>query len=127
MIMDLAPGWKTESERGPDWLFVTLFGPDGDNANAAGMAQRLWQMMQAELKGRLLLELDQLQELPEDLIDELAQLRDDLERRGGVLRLCGLADEHQATLREHDRAYRFAHFRDREQAVRGFYRPGKPR
>ena len=58
MLVDLAPGWKTELDRGPDWLFVRLFGPDSDDADATGVAESLCMMMQQELKGRLLLELE---------------------------------------------------------------------
>jgi anti-anti-sigma regulatory factor len=127
MKVDLAPGWKTELDRGPDWLFVTLYGPDGDHADARGMAESLSMLMHQEMKGRLVLELQELFDMPEDFVEELIQLRDEVDRHGGIMRLCGLAAEHQQVLGRHDTGHRFTPFRDREEAILGFYRPGKPR
>ena len=127
MLVDLAPGWKTELDRGPGWLFVKLYGPDGDEADATGLAESLCSMMRQELKGRLLLELEHVQAIPLDLVDELHLLRDELEREGAILRLCGMAAEHESRLCETDFSQRFTHYRDREEAIAGFYRPGKPR
>ena len=127
MKVDLAPGWKTELDRGPDWLFVRLYGPNGEEADATGMAESLCMMMQQELKGRLLLELEHLYDMPQDFVDELVLLRAELERQGGVLRLCGMAIEHEAVLQQNDPTLHHTHYRDREEAILGFYRPGKPR
>ena len=127
MLLDLAPGWKTELDRGPGWLFVRLYGPDGDEADATGLADSLCSMMRQELKGRLLLEFEHVEGMPLDLVDELHLLRDELERQGAILRLCGLAAEHESRLCESDFSQRFTHYRDREEAIAGFYRPGKPR
>jgi MFS superfamily sulfate permease-like transporter len=127
MLVVLAPGWKTELDRGPGWLFVKLYGPDGDEADAKGLAESLCSMLRQELKGRLLLELEHVQGMPLDLVDELHLLRDELERQGAILRLCGLAAEHESRLCESDFSQRFTHYRDREEAIAGFYRPGKPR
>ena len=127
MLVDLAPGYRTELDRGPGWLFVKLYGPESDDADATGLAESLGMMMRQELKGRLLLELENLLGMPSDLVEELHLLRDDMERRGEILRLCGLAAEHEACLGDSDFSQRFMHYRDREAAIAGFYRPGKPR
>jgi hypothetical protein len=127
MIVDLAPGWKTELDRGPDWLFVRLYGPDGDAADATGIAESLCLLLRQEFMRRVVLELDQLAMLPQDLIDELMLLHDALDREGGMLRLCGLCEEHQEILDQNDFSNRITQFRDREEAVLGFYRPSKPR
>jgi anti-anti-sigma regulatory factor len=127
MKVQLAPGWRTRLEHGPDWLFVKLFGPEGEDADAAGLAESLLTLLREELTRRMVLELDELETVTEDLVDELIQLHDWLEAEGGLLRLCGLSREHQELLREIDGICRLPQFRDREEAVMGFYRPAKPR
>jgi len=127
MRVVLAPGWKTELDRGPDWLFVKLYGPDGNGADATGLAETLGALLRQEFKRRMVLELDELRDMPQDLVNEVMLLHDSLESQGGVLRLCGVATKHQHALEENDSSYRFVPFRDREEAVLGFYRPGKPR
>lgn len=128
MRVVLAPGWKTELDRGPDWLFVKLYGPDSSHADATGLAETLGMLLRQEFKRRMVLELDELLDMPQDLVGEVILLHDALESEGGVLRLCGVSSEHQHALEEGiDTNYRFIPFRDREEAVLGFYRPGKPR
>lgn len=127
MLVDLAPGWKTHLDRGPGWLIVKLYGPDGNDADATGLAECLTTMMRQEFKERLLLELEHLQAMPLDLVRELGLLRDELKRQGAVLRLCGMTPENESRLCENDFSQRFTHYRDREAAIAGFYRPGKPR
>ena len=127
MKVVLAPGWKTELDRGPDWLFVRLYGPYGDEADATGMAESLAMLLRQEFKRRMVLELDELEDMPPDFVEELMLLRETLDQQGGVLRLCGVTPEHQQMLGENDFAGHLNSFRDREEAVLGFYRPSKPR
>jgi anti-anti-sigma regulatory factor len=94
MKVDLAPGWKTSLEHGPNWLFVKLHGPFGDAADASGIADSITLMMQQDLVDRIVLELDELLYMPSDFIRELFDLRERVDREGGLLRLCGLCDEH---------------------------------
>lgn len=127
MLVDLAPGWKTELDRGPGWLFVKLYGPEGDAADATGLAESIRTMMLQEFKERLLLELEHVRDMPLDLVGELHLLRDELERQGAILRLCGMAVEHESRLCQNDFSPHFTHYRNRAEAIAGFYRPGKPR
>jgi hypothetical protein len=127
MLVDLAPGWKTHLDRGPDWLIVKLYGPDGDKADATGLAECLHAMMRQEFKERLLLELDEIRGMPGDFVRELCLLHEELESRGAILRLCGMSAEDESRLCERDASVRFAHYHDREEAITGFFRPGKPR
>lgn len=127
MIVDLAPGWKTELDRGPNWLFVKLYGPDGDRADATGMAEALDMLMKQELVDRIVLELDDLATMPTEFIHELVELHQLLDQQEGILRLSGVSDEHQDILRENRVGHWFPQYRDREQAVMGNFRPGKPR
>lgn len=127
MKVQLAPGWRTKLEHGPEWLFVKLYGPHGEDANATGLAEGLLTLLREELTRRMVVELDELEAVGADLVGELTRLRECLEAEGGLLRLCGLSREHQETLRGIDSLCRLPQFRDREEAVMGFYRPGKPR
>ena len=125
MKVDLAPGWKTELDRGPDWLFVRLFGPEGGHADASGMADSLFSILRQEMKTRLLLECDEILELPRDLIVELLRLQTQIDKHGGVLRLCGLLPSQETLLRRN--GFEPLGYRDRSEAVLGQIRPGKPR
>lgn len=127
MKVVLAPGWKTELDRGPDWLFIKLYGPEGDEADATGIAETLSMLLRQEFKRRMVLELDELVEMPQDLADELMLLQELLDKEGALLRLCGMSNDHGEMLSENDFSGHLNLFRDREEAVLGFYRPSKPR
>ena len=127
MMVDLAPGWKTELDHGPEWLFVRMYGPFGESADATGLAESIQLLMQQEFVRRIVLELDGLGDLPQDFLHELFQLRDLVDSEGGILRLCGLCNMHRMRLSEYDFTQRFVPCRTREDAVHGFYRPNLPR
>ena len=127
MKVDLAPGWKTSLDYGPNWLFIKLHGPFGETADASGIADSIVLMMQQDLVNRIVLELDELLHMPSDFVQELFELRERIDREGGLLRLCGLCEEHWDELETRDFSRRFVPFRNREEAVSGFYRPNKPR
>jgi anti-anti-sigma regulatory factor len=91
------------------------------------MAESLSMLLRQEFKRRLVLELDGLEEMPEDFVGELMLLHEALDKQGALLRLCGMSKEHQETLCQNDLSGHFNWFRDREEAVLGFYRPSKPR
>ncbi len=127
MLIALAPGWKTELDRGPEWLFVKLYGPDSDAADATGLAESLYTLLRQEFKQRLLLELDNIQHMPRDLVIELHLLRDELEREGSLLRVCGLCAEHEVSLSRSEFSPHLLCYPDRDAALLGFFRPSKPR
>lgn len=127
MKVDLAPGWKTELEQGPDWLFVKLYGPDGRTADASGLAETLFLLMYQDLVSRIVLELDGLTALPSDFLREILDLQELLDRDGGVLRICGLCPRFEGALQRRDVARRLTPFRTRNEAVLGLYRPNRPR
>jgi hypothetical protein len=107
MKVDLAPGWKTSLDYGPNWLFIKLHGPFGETADASGIADSIVLMMQQDLVDRIVLELDELLHMPSDFVRELFELRERIDREGGLLRLCGLCEEHWDELKTRDFSRRF--------------------
>jgi hypothetical protein len=127
MSVDLAPGWKVVLDHGPDWLFIQLHGPFGETADATGLADSIDLLMEQDLVHRAVLELEELNDLPEDFLLEMSMLWDRISRKGGVVRLCGLNDELRELLGERDFMQRFTPYRNRDEAVLGLYRPNRPR
>ncbi|MEE3368587.1 MAG: hypothetical protein VX346_04500 [Planctomycetota bacterium] len=115
MTHTLAGQWSVECNRGPDWLFVRLSAtPDSQSGGYAGLADSLDQLLRAELLRRLLVELDQVENLTEELIAELESLRCRLETSGGLLRISGVG---AASLPANDRQHHLAHYPTRRAAV----------
>ena len=115
MTQTLAGQWSVKCSRGPDWLFVRLSAtPDSQSGGYAGLADSLDQLRRAELLRRLLVELDQVENLTEELVAELESLRCLLETSGGLLRISGVGD---ASLPANDRQHHLAHYPTRRAAV----------
>lgn len=127
MKVDLAPGWKTELDHGPEWLFIRLYGPEGDAADATGVAESIELMMQQELVHRVIVELEHIESLPADLLQEFVALHKRLDGGNGIFRLCGLIEPLRDVLQRNYAARCLSHFDDRQQAIMGSFRPGKPR
>ena len=127
MKVQLAPGWQTELDHGPDWLFVKLYGPHGEDADTRTLAVSLHVLLDEESARRMVLELDEVEAISADFVHELLDLYDRLGAKGRLLRVCGVSCEHQKAIREVDCLCRLPQFRDRKEAVMGFHRPGKPR
>ena len=103
-------------ERGPDWLFVRLR-PDQDHLD--GVAERLWSLLDKHFIYRLVLEMDEVDFLPSQLIGQLVMLQKRVLQHGGALRLCGLSESCAQALLfcRLDRA--LPNFECRKDAVRG--------
>lgn len=115
MTHTLAGQWPVECSRGPDWLFVRLAATTTSQSSGyAGLADSLDQLLRAELLRRLLVELDQVEDLTEELVAELESLRCRLETSGGLLRISGVGD---ASLPTNDRQHHLAHYPTRRAAV----------
>ena len=126
MTLELAPGWTSELERGPDWLFVRLHAPHGGDPREAEIADRLWKLLEQQFSRRIVLELDDLPVLRSALIGEIVRLHKRVAAQGGLMRICGLSDANQEVLRTCRLDSRFPQYRNREEAVMG-HRPFKPR
>jgi anti-anti-sigma regulatory factor len=126
MMLDLAPGWMMEIDRGPDWLFIRLHGEEPFDCDGVDLAGRLWQVLDQEFTHRLVLELEEVRLLRSHFVGELVRLHKRLQSQGGMLRLSGLSESNYQVLCSSRLADRFPKYQSREDAVMG-YRPAKPR
>jgi len=118
-MIELAPGWTVDVERGPDWLIVRLHSPPGGEAEGTPLAETLYDLLEQHLAHRMVVELDELQILCSYLVGQLVLLHKRIYTHGGVLRLSGVSDNNQEVLRACRLDSRFPQFRNRLDAVLG--------
>ena len=128
-MLQLAPGWNLEVERGPDWLFVRIHCLPDNIWDAPPLAETLWALVEQHFTYRLVLECDHLQLLHTVLLGQLVLLHKRLVVHGGTLRLCGLSQQNREVLRSCRLDGRFPVFTCRSEAVLGqvVLAPSKPR
>jgi len=119
MLLDLAPEWATEIERGPDWLFIRLSPPPHCERDEAPLAKMIWQKLEQCFCYRVVLELDEVDFLPSWMIGELVRLHKRVTTQGGMLRLCGISPEAELALRICRLHDCFPAYRNRTDAVMG--------
>jgi hypothetical protein len=100
MAVHMVDGLELNVDRGPNWLFVRLRNRHKPWAKTPQIADKLWSISSRHFIYRLVVELDELDELPAEWLDELAQLQERLAECGGALRICGLSPECEETLCE---------------------------
>jgi anti-anti-sigma factor len=125
MLLELAPEWTLDIDRGPDWLFIRLRPPHGDMGEFP-LAEMIWQRLEQCFCYRVVLELDDVTMLRSWIIGELVRLHKRVMTQGGMMRLSGLSSANEAVLRICRMNERFPAYRNRTDAVMG-YRPPQPR
>ena len=103
-------------DRGPDWLFVRLH---PDKAHLDDVADRLWTLLNKHFIHRLVLEMDEVDFLPSQLIGQLIMLQKRVLQHDGALRLCGLSPSCAEALHLCRLDQALPSFACREDAVRG--------
>ncbi len=126
-MLQLAPGWNLEVERGPDWLIVRLHCLPENIWDAPPLAETLWSLVEQHFTYRLVLECDELQLLHTMLLGQLVLLHKRLNVHGGTLRMCGLSQQNRDVLKSCRLDSRFPAFNSRGEAVLGHSLPQKPR
>jgi anti-anti-sigma factor len=126
MLLDLAPGWSMDLDRGPDWLFVRLRPPERGLNVEVDLAESIWEMLEQSFCTRLVLEMDEVPMLRSWMIGQIVMLHKRIYANGGMMRLSGLSDANQEVLRMSRLSDRFPQFRCRTDAVMG-HRPTQPR
>ena len=127
MLLELAPQWAMDIERGPDWLFIKLVPPhDGENHEGGGgeipFAEMIWKKLEQCFCHRVVIELDEIGYLRSWMIGELVRLHKRVTTQGGMVRLSGVSPEAETVLRICRLTDRFPAYRNRTDAVMG-YRP----
>lgn len=126
MLLELAPEWAVEIDRGPDWLFIRLRPPPGPDCGEVPLAEMIWQRLEQSFCHRVVLEFDDVAWLRSWTIGELVKLHKRLAASGGMMRLCGLSPANQEVLRACRLSERFPAYRNRTEALMG-HRPMQPR
>lgn len=124
-MIEVAPGWALDVERGPDWVFIRLAAPEDPLADVPPLAETLWSLLEQHFTYRLVLECDQVCFLNSTLIGQFVALHRKIKAHGGLMRLCGMSSNNQDVLHQCRLDGRFPNFRSRSQAVLG--RPLQPR
>jgi hypothetical protein len=100
-------------------LFVKLRNNrKGPRAATPQIADKLWSISSRHFIYRLVVELDDVEQLPESWVDELSELQHRLAECGGALRLCGLSPECEETVASHGEGTLINH-PSRTEAVMG--------
>ena len=125
-MIEIAPGWSLDAERGPDWLYVRVVGPMEFTSDEIPLAEHVWALMEQHFVNRVVLEFDDTPILYSRLIGELVALQKRITNNGGLIRLSGLNAAAKETLRSVRLDEQLPCFADRGSAVMG-HRPNKPR
>jgi hypothetical protein len=93
MAVHVVDGLEMNVDRGPNWLFVKLRTKKAPRAAVPQIADKLWSISTRHFIYRLVVELDEFEELPPGWMDELIELQQRLTECGGALRICGVSPE----------------------------------
>ena len=83
------------------------------------IAEKLWSISSRHFIYRLVLELEDLEELPSGMMGQLVMLQERLAQCGGALRICGLSPECEETLHSCHLDSALPNHASREAAVMG--------
>src|SRR3954449_4187999 len=90
MAVHNVDGLELNVDRGPNWLFVKLRTRKALPREVPQFAEKLWSISSRHFIYRLVLELEDLEELPSGMMGQLVMLQERLAQCGGALRICGL-------------------------------------
>jgi anti-anti-sigma factor len=126
MLLEVAPQWSLEIDRGPDWLFIKLRPPQAGDTAEIPLAETIWEKLEQSFCHRVVIELDQVHLLRSWLVGELVRLHKRVAAHDGMMRLCGLSPANQEVLVACRLSDRFPCYANRTDAVMG-HRPPQPR
>lgn len=112
-------GLELNVDRGPNWLFVKLRAKEDASDSVPQIADKLWSISTRHFIYRLVLELEDLEEMPSGMMSQLVLLQSRLAQCGGALRICGLSPECEETLQSCHLDSALPNHASREAAVMG--------
>jgi anti-anti-sigma factor len=112
-------GLEFNVDRGPNWLFVKLKTRDAAQSAVPQIADKLWSISSRHFIYRVVLELDDLDQMPSGMMGQLVTLQERLAQCGGALRICGLSPECEETLHNCQLDSALPNHASREAAVMG--------
>ena len=119
MAIHNVDGLELNVDRGPNWLFVKLRTREAPQGDVPQFAEKLWSISSRHFIYRLVLELEDLEELPSGMMGQLVMLQERLSQCGGALRICGLSPEGEETLQSCQLDTALRNHASRERAVMG--------
>lgn len=119
MAIHVVDGLELNVDRGPNWLFVKLRAKNKKLAEVPQIAEELWSISQRHFIYRLVLELEELDELRSGMMSQLVMLQERLSQCGGALRICGLSPECEESLQSCHLESALPNHASRTQAVMG--------
>lgn len=119
MAIHNVDGLELNVDRGPNWLFVKLRSRETPRTEVTQIAEKLWSISSRHFIYRLVLELEDLEELPSGMMGQLVMLQERLSQCGGALRICGLSPECEETLHSCHLDSALPNHASREAAVMG--------
>ena len=119
MATHVVDGLELNVDRGPNWLFVKLRSKNDAPSEVPQIADKLWSISSRHFIYRLVLELDDLEELPSGMMSQLVLLQQRLAQCGGALRICGLSPECEESLQSCHLDSALPNHATREEAVMG--------
>ena len=112
-------GLELNVDRGPNWLFVKLRSKENSKGDVPQIADKLWSISTRHFIYRLVLELEDLEEMPSGMMGQLVMLQERLAQCGGALRICGLSPECEEVLHSCQLDSALPNHASREAAVMG--------
>ncbi|HVT29551.1 MAG TPA: hypothetical protein VHE81_16160 [Lacipirellulaceae bacterium] len=119
MAVHNVDGLELNVDRGPNWLFVKLRSREAPGAEVSQIAEKLWSISSRHFIYRLVLELEDLEELPSGMMGQILMLQERLAQCGGALRICGLSPECEESLHNWHLESALPNHPSREAAVMG--------
>jgi anti-anti-sigma regulatory factor len=119
VAVHVVDGLELNVDRGPNWLFVKLRTKASPHVAFPHIAEKLWSIASRHFIYRLVLELEELEELPSGMMGQLVLLQERLAQCGGALRICGLSPECEETLHSFQLSSALLNHATREEAVMG--------